>query len=167
MSLENEFMQIQSEIKTDGYPMSIGEIASLYQNNELEIHPAFQRIFRWKDNQKTRFIESILIGIPLPTVFVSQRQDGVWDVVDGLQRLSTIFQFMGILRNEEGGKHEPLVLQETKYLPSLRGKKWDDPYDPDNSFTKAQQLDVKRKKIDIKIMLKGSDEKGSMNCFKD
>ena len=59
--------------------MSIGEWISLYENNEIDIHPEFQRIFRWTSSQKTSLIESILLGIPIPPIFVSQRDDGVWD----------------------------------------------------------------------------------------
>jgi len=100
MTLTEEVNLKSKEIHTDGYPMSIGEISSLYKDKELDIHPEFQRIFRWNILQKSKLIESILLGIPIPSIFVSQRDDGVWDVVDGLQRLSTIFEFMGILRNE-------------------------------------------------------------------
>jgi len=76
---------MRKEIRTDGYAMSIGEWISLYENKEIDIHPEFQRFFRWSINQKSNLIESILLGIPIPTIFVSQRKDGVWDVVDGLQ----------------------------------------------------------------------------------
>ena len=76
--------------------MSFGELMNLYQSDELDIHPEFQRFFRWKIEQKSRLIESILLGIPLPSIFVAQRRDGVWDVIDGLQRLSTVFQIAGI-----------------------------------------------------------------------
>ena len=48
--------------------MSIGEIMSLYEDRELDLHPEFQRFFRWTDLQKTRLIESILLGIPLPAI---------------------------------------------------------------------------------------------------
>src|ERR1700690_4336180 len=89
-------------IHTDAYPMSIGELISVYKDEELDIHPEFQRFFRWTELQKSKFIESILLGIPIPSIFVSQREDGVWDVVDGVQRLSTIFEFTGVLRNEDG-----------------------------------------------------------------
>ena len=92
--LQQEIDEKKKEIFTDGYPMSIGELSSLYSENELDIHPEFQRFFRWTTLQKSKLIESILLGIPIPSIFVSQREDGVWDVVDGLQRLSTIFQFM-------------------------------------------------------------------------
>lgn len=96
MSLAEEIDARRRAIKTDGYSMSIGEIMNLYQNKELNINPNFQRMFRWRAEQKTRFIESILLGIPVPSIFVSQREDGVWDVIDGLQRLSTLFEFAGI-----------------------------------------------------------------------
>ena len=84
MSLTQEIDARRREIRTDGYAMSIGEWISLYEKNELDIHPEFQRFFRWSDTQKTNLIESILLGIPLPQIFVSQRPNGVWDVVDGL-----------------------------------------------------------------------------------
>ena len=101
MTLSAEIEARRREIRTDGYAMSIGEWVSLYEKGELDIHPEFQRFYRWSDTQKTNLIESILLGIPLPPIFVSQRSDGVWDVVDGLQRLSTIFQLLGILKDEK------------------------------------------------------------------
>jgi len=101
MALQEEINEKKKEISTDGYPMSIGELMSLYKEGELDIHPEFQRFFRWSIQQKSKLIESILLGIPIPSIFVSQRQDGIWDVVDGLQRLSTIFEFIGLLRDEK------------------------------------------------------------------
>ena len=80
--LEEEITKHKKEIRSDAYPMSIGEAVSMYQNGELEIHPEFQRVFRWNDEKKSKFIESILLGIPIPSFFVSQRDDGVWDLVD-------------------------------------------------------------------------------------
>lgn len=97
MSLQEEIDKRRQEIRTDGYSMSIGEWISLYENHELDIHPEFQRFFRWSAHQKSTLIESILLGIPIPPIFVSQRADGVWDVVDGVQRLSTIYEFVGFL----------------------------------------------------------------------
>jgi hypothetical protein len=125
MSLTDQINTKRREIKTDGYPMSIREWVSMYERNELDIHPEFQRFYRWTAGQKAALIESILLGIPLPQIFVSQRTDGVWDVVDGLQRLSTIFQFMGILRGENGKCLDPLTLEGTKYLPALKGMQWE------------------------------------------
>jgi uncharacterized protein with ParB-like and HNH nuclease domain len=100
LSLEAEVEAQRRTIRTDGYPMSINELATMYKDKELELHPEFQRFFRWTDEQKSRLIESLLLGIPIPSFFVHQRSDGIWDVVDGLQRLSAIFQTMGILRDK-------------------------------------------------------------------
>lgn len=141
--------------------MSIGELLNLYRDKELDVHPEFQRVFRWTPLQKTRLIESILLGIPIPPIFVAQRKDGVWDVVDGVQRLSTIFQFIGVLEERDGRKIGPLTLQGTKFLPSLEGKTWDGP----NSFTRDQQLFIKRAKIDVNIVLKESDDKAKYELF--
>lgn len=164
MTLIEEVALKSKEIHTDGYPMSIGEISSLYKDKELDIHPEFQRIFRWSILQKTKLIESILLGIPIPSIFVSQREDGVWDVVDGLQRLSTIFEFMGILRDENGNLLPGSELVATEYLPSLKGKKWES----DNSaqeLENALKIEFKRVKIDIKIVKKQSDKNIKYELF--
>jgi hypothetical protein len=159
-TLQSEIDQKRQEIRSDHYSMSIGEWISLYQQGEVEIHPEFQRFFRWTDYQKTKLIESILLGIPIPPIFVSQREDGIWDVVDGLQRLSTIYQFLGILKDENGKELTAFTLQKTEYLPSLYGKIWEDKEHPEGSikgFTPAQRLLIKRAKIDVNILLKESD----------
>ena len=63
MGLQQEIDQRRAEIRTDEYAMSIGELISLYQNEELDIHPEFQRFFRWDIWQKSRLIEFLLLGI--------------------------------------------------------------------------------------------------------
>lgn len=166
MELLDQINAKRREIKTDGYPMSIGEWTSMYESNELDIHPEFQRFYRWTEPQKASLIESILLGIPLPPIFVSQRQDGVWDVVDGLQRLSTIFQFMGILRDETGKRVKPLVLEGTKYLPGLAGIYWEAKNSNDTkAMPKDLQLLIKRSKLSASIVLKESDESAKYDLF--
>ena len=140
MSLADEVKSRKTEFKTDGYPMSIGEILSLYENEELTINPSFQRFFRWNLSQKSRLIESILLGIPIPSVFVYQRDDSVWELVDGLQRISTILEFTGKLRDNK----KELVLSGTKFLPSLTGISWENASAPELSLPKPMQLDFKR-----------------------
>ena len=77
-------------LSTDRLDVSFGEIMSMYERREIIIKPAFQRYFRWDLDQKTRFMESILLGIPIPPIFVAEDGDGVWELVDGLQRISTV-----------------------------------------------------------------------------
>jgi hypothetical protein len=66
--------------------------------------------------------------------------DGIWDVVDGLQRLSTIFEFVGILQDEDKKKLPPLTLEATPYLTSLKDRRWEDNNHPDQSLTTTQRL---------------------------
>jgi Protein of unknown function DUF262 len=165
MGLQQEIDIARKDIRTDAYSVSIGEWISIYEKGEIDVHPEFQRFFRWTPAQKSRLIESIFLGIPIPQIFVAQRADGVGDVVDGLQRLSTIYQFAGILRDEEGKKLEPLVLEPTKYLPSLVGYKWDDPHDQEHSLESSQRLIIKRAKIDVSIILRESEHKAKYELF--
>lgn len=166
MGLQGELENRRKEIRTDSYSMSVGELISLYESKEIEIHPEFQRFFRWSQTQKTRFIESLLIGLPIPQIFVSQRADGIWDVVDGLQRLSTIYEFAGVLRGEEGEVLPHLMLDSADSLPSLMGKKWDDPNDLENSLDQTQRLLIKRSKIDVAILKQESDPMAKYELFK-
>lgn len=164
-SLSNEIELRSKEIHATSYDMSIGEIISMYNDGDLDMHPEFQRFFRWSSLQKTKLIESFLLNIPVPPIFVSQRADGVWDVVDGLQRLSTILQFVGVYRNEKNEKEPPLVLQETQLLPSLKGKKYENPENPSDGFTDAERRYFKRSKISFNILNKESDPTSKYELF--
>ena len=165
MSLHDEIDRARANIRADAYRMSIGEWINLYVDSELEIHPEFQRFYRWSPFQKSRFIESILLGIPVPPIFVAQTEEGIWDVVDGLQRLSTLFEFAGILKDENGEVIPPLILMGTKHLPSLENKAWNDPADPENSLAVSQRLYIKRAKLDVSIMLRESDDFAKYELF--
>ena len=164
MGLNEEITAKRAEVRSDGYPMSIGELINMYRDDELDIHPEFQRFYRWSTYQKTRFIESLLLSIPIPSIFVSQREDAIWDVIDGLQRLSTIFEFAGILKDDNAALLPPLVLEGTKYLPSLEGKIWESE-NPENGIGKTHQLLIRRSKIDVKIILRESSEASKYELF--
>lgn len=161
-SLDKEIEQHKKEIHSDSYPMSIGEAVSMYINGEMDIHPEFQRVYRWTLPQKSKFIESILLGIPIPSFFVAQREDGVWDLVDGLQRFSTILSFMGELKNEDGEKLSPLVLTKGGYLSELDGATWND----EEKISKPLKLSFRREKIDFKIIKKESTSDTKYDLFR-
>ena len=166
MDLEKQILQKSKEISTDAYAMSVGEMISLYKDGEIDIHPEFQRFFRWTPSQKSRLIESLLLGIPLPSLFVSQRSDGAWDVIDGLQRLSTILQLTGDLKDENGDQVEPLILERTRYLPGLEGKIWgNDQDESDSVLPNSAKLSIKRARLDLKIVLNKSDPSAKYELF--
>ena len=163
MGLSDEINQRRAEISSDGYSMSVGELISMYEDGELNIRPQFQRFFRWTPYQRSRLIESLLLKIPIPSIFVSQRQDGVWDVIDGQQRLSTILQLVGVLRDSNGNLLEPLKLARTKFLPSLLDKTWSGT--DCSGIGRDNQLLIKRSKIDVKIILRESSEASKYELF--
>jgi hypothetical protein len=152
------------KITSDSYQMSIGELASLYERGELTIDPDFQREFRWDYSQKVTFIESILFQFPLPSVFVASRPDGTWDLLDGLQRLSTVFEFIGILHDADGGLVKPLSLAATERLPDLRGVHFSGDFG-EPALSDRIQRDFKRSRMDVKIILRQSDEEMLYELF--
>jgi hypothetical protein len=167
--LENDALEVQIRearraISSDGYPMSIGELTNLYREQELRIRPEFQRLYRWSPIQKSRLVESLLLGIPLPSIFVSQAERGVWELVDGLQRVSTILELQGELRDEEGKPLPALVMEGTKYLPALEGRSWA-AVEPDRALSPALKLDLKRTKVDIKILQRESSPEAKFDLF--
>lgn len=162
--LELQIEEARRSIASDGYPMSIGELTNLYRDQELRIRPEFQRLFRWTDTQKSRLIESILLGIPLPSIFVAQTEGGKWELVDGLQRVSTILELQGELLDQSGKKLPQLVLKRTKYLPALEDRVWQDK-DSMRCLSEAQRLDIKRSKIDIKIIKRESSPETKFDLF--
>lgn len=162
--LEAQIREARRTISSDGYPMSLGELTNLYRSGELKIRPEFQRFFRWTSSQKSRLVESILLGIPLPSIFVSQGEAGVWELVDGLQRVSTILELQGELWGRDGNKLPQLALEGTKYIPALEGRIWQTE-DSSKSLSDAQRLDVKRSKIDVKIIKRESSQQAKFDLF--
>lgn len=166
MALIDEVEQARTEIISDGYEMSVGELINIYKDNEMQIDPAFQRLFRWDESRKTRFIESLLLGIPIPPIFVFQDENGVWELIDGLQRLSTIFQFVGALRGERAEELGPLILSGTKFLPSLDGMRWEPSVeDAEDDIGQTLQLQLKRSRLRVEILKKESDPTAKFELF--
>lgn len=163
MTLEVEIEQNRKNIRSDSLTMSVGEIINMYRDREITIRPEYQRLFRWGIEKQSRLIESLVLGIPLPPIFVSANEDGVWEVIDGLQRLSTILKFMGELRMEPTDDlmtPDPLVA--TRYLPSLEGLRWSG---SEHAFTGSQKIEFKRARLDFRILLKESDKKVRYDLF--
>jgi Protein of unknown function DUF262 len=152
----------KKDVKTDQYPMSIGEIVGMYQRGELILRPQYQRYFRWSGEQKSKLIESILIGLPLPSFFMAQDESGYWEVVDGMQRLSTILDFMGELSGEnvkqENYKRFERLCDDLFYLDAFGGKSWAD-------LSRRIQLDFKRTKIQLIVLLRETSADAKFELF--
>ncbi len=166
MALLDEVQAARKKVVTDGYEMSLGELINLYRDDELKIDPVFQRLFRWDEERKTRFIESIVLGIPFPPIFVFQNDDGVWELIDGLQRLSTLFQLTGDLKGERAEELGLLVLNGTRFLPSLDGKRWTESADgAGDGIGQVLQIEIKRARVRVEILKSESDLAAKFELF--
>jgi hypothetical protein len=73
--------------------MSVYQALRKIENNQINLQPDFQRAFVWDEVRQSRLIESILIRIPLPAFYLDATDQTNWNVVDGLQRLTTLFNY--------------------------------------------------------------------------
>ena len=78
------------DIYVERRDFTISSIMEYIDDGDLEISPMFQRHFIWDKKRQSNLIESILLGLPLPSIYMSQYKDGRLTIIDGLQRISTI-----------------------------------------------------------------------------
>lgn len=84
----------RNKIFTKQGDLEIDSLHRKYQNGKLDVQPDFQRQFVWDAKKSSRLIESALLNIPLPVVYISQGKDGKEYVIDGQQRLTSFFRFI-------------------------------------------------------------------------
>lgn len=97
---------------------TLREVVDQIAENDIDLAPDFQRDFVWKQRQRTRLVESVLLGIPLPAFYFNQDRDGTYQVVDGVQRLTTIRLFMT--------DDHTLDYADMEYLRELHGHRYSD-----------------------------------------
>lgn len=146
---------MSQEIRTTAVDFSFGELLNLHHDKEIVIRPEYQRLFRWSIEQRSRLIESILMGLPIPPIFLIEAEDGVLELIDGLQRTSSALQF---LDNTSIGE-DKLVLTGCDILKDLNGKSCDD-------LDTSRRLKVKRTPIRATIINRGSDSFVKYELFK-
>lgn len=98
-------------IRVEPSNISLRESLIMIESGEINLSPDFQRNVVWDDVRKSRLIESVLLRIPLPVFYFSADRQGVLSVVDGLQRLTAIKEFM----------QNKLPLQGLEYLRDCEG----------------------------------------------
>lgn len=115
------------KVDVDHLTITIRELMSMVERRELRRAPTYQRKFRWPEPTESRLIESIFLGLPVPNLFFATNSDGTWDVVDGLQRVSTLIHFVAPSAEllKEVGKREPLTLQGLDKLSKFNNQVFD------------------------------------------
>lgn len=157
--LKKQIDDLSYDIYVDAYPMSLGELVSLYNDGDINLKAEYQRVFKWSDEQRTKFIESLLLGLPVPPIFLYQDQNALWEVVDGIQRLSTTFEFFGKLKNSEDKVLPELKLTGAPKLTYLEGLHYSD-------FTDELKRTFKKCKLDLIIISKKSKKDIKLEVFR-
>lgn len=121
--LTEQLNKQRRKVDFDTFDMSVKELMSLVIDETIDIAPIYQRQFRWSKHRQSELIESIFLGIPVPSLYMAANKDGSWELIDGVQRLSTLLNFAG---EEEGriivGSEESLRLQGLKKLEGFNDK---------------------------------------------
>lgn len=161
MDISDEIQKYRQEIKSERMDMSFGEIINMYKDKEIIISPEYQRAFRWDEQRQSDFIESILLGIPFPSIFVATNADGKWELIDGLQRVSTVLAFFNELKDENGKSYPKngLKLVEGSLIKGLKGVTID-------TLPLEYKLQIKRTPCRVEIILKESEFKMRYELFK-
>lgn len=127
-SIDIEELQAKAKertVKTQSIEYDLETLLRRIKNGTIKIDPSYQRRHRWKDETSSRLIESLLLNIPIPTIYLSQDVDldtdmddsiPIFTVIDGQQRLSAIRDFMS----------GDLVLTGLEVLDTLNGFAYED-----------------------------------------
>jgi hypothetical protein len=110
-SISNQITDLRREVDYNTRDYAIDFLVAQFKEGEFYIDPEYQRKFVWDKMRKCRFIESILLGYPIPFMFFSDNDDGRCDIVDGAQRTSTLEEFL----------NNDLILSDLKKLTELNG----------------------------------------------
>lgn len=80
-------------LRTQAYDKSVSDVVAMINSGDIFLNPDYQRNYIWDNTKSSLLIESFLLNVPIPVIYVSEDDDGVWNVVDGLQRLETLRRF--------------------------------------------------------------------------
>lgn len=166
MSQDDLILALESKVEkvhTQSLDLSFNELLDMYGDKELDINPDYQRLFRWSQGARSRFIESLLLEMPVPPIYVVEDENGKYQLIDGLQRFSSYLHLRGELDAshlaEPVAKGDFLELQECDIVEDLNGHTYD-------TLPTALKIRLKRAFVRVEVVRKGSDNKFRYHMFK-
>lgn len=137
------------QIKINTRTVLVEQLVSRIKHKEIDLAPDFQRQRGiWNDERRSRFIESLLLRIPIPVFYVAADEADIWSVVDGVQRMSTIYDFVT-------GK---FPLKRLEYLTWLDGQKHDE-------LPRPMQRRISETQLIINVIEPGTAPEVMFNVF--
>src|SRR5688572_19782494 len=121
--IQEQLDKNRHSVAFDSYDLAVRQLTDMLNENAIDIAPAYQRHFKWSPARQSQLVESLLLGIPIPSLFMATNKDSTWEVIDGLQRLTTLINFVGtheqIVKNNPDAKK--LRLTGLEKLDAING----------------------------------------------
>lgn len=156
-----EIREERRSVGFDSYDITAKHLIDMVGENQILIAPEYQRRFIWDDVRQSQLIESLLLGIPIPSLFLATNEDSTWEIIDGLQRLTSLLNFINpTLRPKTSNEQvfEPLVLSGLDKVRSLNGALFSD-------FPSSMKLSLLTRPIRITVLNDRSDHQVRFDLF--
>lgn len=138
-----------SSIRVRTIPVLVEQLVSRIRHDEIDLAPDFQRLRGiWKPADKSRLIESLLLRIPIPVFYVAADERDEWRVVDGVQRISTMFDYV------DG----QFPLQRLQYLGHFADKRYEE-------LPRPMQRRINETQLTVNVIEPGTPEEVMFNIF--
>lgn len=126
-SVLKSFNEAQAQLVVQTADLPLGTLAGMVDSGAIDLQPGFQRRERWSPERQSALIESFLLNVPVPPVYLAEEEIGTYTAIDGKQRLRAIADFIGNrlplrhldrLHEVEGLRFEDLPSEITNALGS-------------------------------------------------
>lgn len=126
--IQEQLDKNRRSVAFDSYDIAVRQLVDMLSEKMIDIAPEYQRHFKWNAERQSQLVESLLLGIPIPSLFMATNKNSSWEVIDGLQRLTTIINFIG---TEEqitaiNSKSKKLRLAGLEKLSTINGLTFDE-----------------------------------------
>lgn len=112
----DRFLKAQADLVLQSADLSVGSIAEMVKDGAIDVAPAFQRRERWQNDKQSALIESFLLNVPVPPIYLAEEEYGSYSVVDGKQRIIAMNKFI----------NEGMKLTKLERFKELEGFAFDD-----------------------------------------
>ena len=137
------------KIKVRTTSILVGQLVSRTEHKEIDLEPDFQRLSVWDRERRCRFIESLLLKIPIPVFYVVADEQENWSVVDGIQRISTVYDYVT----------DKFPLGQLEYLSQLNGMKH-------SELSRRMQRRIDETEFIVNVIEPGTSEEVMFNIFR-
>lgn len=104
-----------NDVKIVSEPMNVGQLMDRVKHNEINFDTEFQRLFVWDEKRQSQLIESLILRLPIPSFYFDGEDDSRWQIIDGLQRMTTFKRYI---------VEEEFALKGLEFLRQYDGKRY-------------------------------------------